>query len=397
MQSAGRGWLMADLDLQEARHLPGMLRDRAKELGFADLAITGPLVRGQEARLDAWLANGYQGEMHWMASPGISRHKTEHLLPGTRSLLIVRMNYRRADDRPRKLLQKPQQAYVARYALGRDYHKILRKRLLRLAEAVAAVAAPLLEEEGQDPGLLRFRPIVDSAPLLEKPLAAQAGLGWTGKNTLLLTDDGSWFLLGLLLTNLRLAKTDTEITDKCGACRACLSICPTQAFPAPYVLDARRCISYLTIENPGTIPREFRPAMGNRVFGCDDCQLVCPWNRFAQFTSEADFKPRQQLDTAGLLELFLWTREEFELRTRGSAVRRAGYTGWRRNLAVALGNAPPDLRVTEALRAARAKACPLLLEHIDWALEEQSKPAARAGAFFAAAEKEPPRQTAAGE
>ena len=365
---------MTNLDFYDQKQLIPMFRDQARQLGFADLAITEARVRGQKERLDAWLAAGYQGDMHWMASKGIARYEVRHLLPDTESVIIVRMNYRQPDDRPAKVLSEPDLAYVARYAMGRDYHKVLRKRLLLLAKAMTSVLEPQFRESGSDTKCLRFRPIVDSAPLLEKPLAAQAGLGWIGKNTLLLSEEGSWFLLGLLLTNLRLPTTDARMTNACGKCQACLTVCPTRAFPAPYILDARLCISYLTIEHKGSIPRELRSALGNRVFGCDDCQLVCPWNRFAHFTDESAYKPRHGLDTAQLIDLFVWTPEEFDLRTRGSAIRRTGYTGWRRNLAVALGNAPSDLRVVEALKTARRDAEPLLLEHIDWALQEQSKP-----------------------
>lgn len=373
---------MTSLDLHRERRLLPELQKQARRLGFADLAVTSAEVRGQKEKLADWLAKGYQGDMHWMARAGIARYRTGHLLPGAASALVVRMNYRPPHDRPAEVLRTPERAYIARYALGRDYHKVLRRRLRRLAEAMQEVVAPLLDE--RDARQLRFRALVDTAPLLEKPLAAQAGLGWIGKNTLLLTAEGSWFLLGLLLTNLRLPHTRNRPAEACGQCQACLSICPTQAFPAPYVLDARRCISYLTIENRRSIPEQLRPAIGNRVFGCDDCQLVCPWNRFARLSDEAEFRPRHGLDTAQLIALFGWTRVEFELRTRGSAIRRAGYFGWRRNLAVALGNAPPDPRARAALQAARGDAEPLLLEHIDWALREQAKPAADSPGWLAA-------------
>jgi epoxyqueuosine reductase len=259
----------------------------------------------------------------------------------------------------REALADPTTGYVARYALGRDYHKVLRARLQSLADAVT-----------ERVGTFGYRVFVDSAPVLEKALARDAGLGWIGKHTNLLDRDGSWFLLGELYTDLPLPP-DAPVTEHCGTCRACLDVCPTQAIVAPYELDARRCISYLTIELRGSIPEPLRPAIGNRIFGCDDCQLFCPWNKFARPTGVGDFAVRHGLDSAGLIELFEWTEREWQERTAGSALRRAGYDGWLRNVAVALGNAPPDERVVAALAARADDPSPVVREHVCWALERQ--------------------------
>jgi epoxyqueuosine reductase len=259
----------------------------------------------------------------------------------------------------REALADPTTGYVARYALGRDYHKVLRARLQSLADAVT-----------ERVGKFGYRVFVDSAPVLEKALARDAGLGWICKHTNLLDRDGSWFLLGELYTDLPLPP-DAPVTEHCGTCRACLDVCPTQAIVAPYELDARRCISYLTIELRGSIPEPLRPAIGNRIFGCDDCQLFCPWNKFARPTGVGDFAVRHGLDSAGLIELFEWTEREWQERTAGSALRRAGYDGWLRNVAVALGNAPPDERVVAALAARADDPSPVVREHVCWALERQ--------------------------
>jgi epoxyqueuosine reductase len=263
----------------------------------------------------------------------------------------------------RKVLASPTLGYVARYALGRDYHKILRRRLARLAAAIEDRV-----------GAFGYRAFVDSAPVLEKALARNAGLGWIGKHTNLLDRDGSWFLLGELYTDLPLP-VDAPVTDHCGSCRTCLDVCPTQAIVAPYELDARRCISYLTIEQRGSIPEELRGAIGNRVFGCDDCQLFCPWNKFARPTEVADFAARNDLDGAALVDLFAWTEQEWRARTEGSALRRAGYEGWLRNIAVALGNAPTESAVTAALRARADHPSELVREHVAWALARHERPA----------------------
>jgi epoxyqueuosine reductase len=261
-----------------------------------------------------------------------------------------------------KRLAEPEKAYVSRYALGRDYHKLIRKRVQQLADKIQGEIGPF-----------GFRAFVDSAPVLEKAIAEQAGLGWIGKNTLVLNRKaGSYFFLSELFVDLPLPVDEPHSTEHCGRCTACLDICPTNAFVGPYVLDARRCISYLTIELKTAIPEELRPLIGNRVFGCDDCQIVCPWNRFARPSTESDFKPRHNLDNAGLAELFLWDEEKFLSSTEGSPLRRAGYERWLRNLAVGLGNAPSTIAVLEALKARRDYPSALVREHVEWALKQHS-------------------------
>jgi epoxyqueuosine reductase len=261
-----------------------------------------------------------------------------------------------------QLLENTEKAYISRYALGRDYHKVLRGKLQKLAQHIEA-----------DVGEFGYRAFVDSAPVLEKGLAEKSGLGWIGKHTNLLAKDaGSWFFLGELYVDIPLP-VDAPVTPHCGTCQACIDICPTKAIVAPYRLDARRCISYLTIELRETIPVEFRAAIGNRIYGCDDCQLICPWNRFAQFSQETDFRPRHPLDDAKLIELFAWNEEEFLQRTEGSPIRRIGYECWLRNIAVALGNAPTTPEILDALESRREHASALVREHVAWALE-QHKP-----------------------
>jgi epoxyqueuosine reductase len=331
----------------------------ARELGFQQVGIADLDLREAGARLREWLDRGFHGTMNWMARHGELRARPDLLVPGTVSAICVRMDYRPADTRMIAQLRDGEKAYVSRYALGRDYHKIMRTRLATLAERIAAAAGCAVIQ----------RPFVDSAPVLEKPLAARAGLGWIGKNTLLLNRNaGSWFFLGELITSIRLPPATELIDDACGKCRACLSICPTQAFPEPYVLDARRCISYLTIEHAGPIPVALRAAMGNRVFGCDDCQIVCPWNRFAKPTDEAAFRPRHGLADAELATLAQWTETEFLDRTAGSPIRRIGHERWLRNLAVGLGNAPTTAPVLAALAICRDQGSELVREHADWAL-----------------------------
>jgi len=328
------------------------------ELGFQQIGIADTDLGVAEERLERWLASGYAGEMDYMSRHGSKRSRPAELVPATVRVISARMDYLPAERTPpRAVLDDPERGYVARYTLGRDYHKIMRRRLQRLATRVEQTIGPF-----------GYRAFVDSGPVMEKPLAAKAGLGWIGKHTNLINRrSGSWFLLGEIYTDLPLP-VDTPATDHCGTCTACIDVCPTRAIVAPYVVDARRCISYLTIELRGAIPVELRPAIGNRIFGCDDCQLFCPWNKFAQPTTEADFQPRHSLDTGALVDLFAWTRDEWDTRTRGSAIRRAGYDGWLRNLAVALGNAPSSRRVTAALRARRDDESALVREHVAWAL-----------------------------
>lgn len=331
----------------------------ALALGFQQAGIADTDLSDAERRLDEWLAAGYAGEMEYMSRHGKRRSRPAELVPDTVRVITARMDYLPPEPTsPQAVLDDRAKAYVARYALGRDYHKIMRGRLRRLAVRIERSVGPF-----------GYRVFVDSGPVLEKPLAQKAGLGWIGKHTNVINKDvGSWFLLGEIYTDLPLP-VDAPATDHCGTCRACIDVCPTGAIVAPYVLDARRCVSYLTIELRGAIPEELRAGIGNRIFGCDDCQLACPWNKFARRTPEPDFRPRHGLDSGDLVALFGWTRAEWDARTAGSAIRRAGYAGWLRNIAVALGNAPTSAAIINALRARRRDASALVREHVRWALE----------------------------
>ncbi|GAB4357311.1 MAG: tRNA epoxyqueuosine(34) reductase QueG [Immundisolibacter sp.] len=336
------------------------VRALAAELGFSGIGVSGIDLAQARQRLEAWLARGYHGEMDWMARHGSRRWRPNELVPGTVRVISVRMDYWPAQAAaPWPVLADSTRGYVSRYALGRDYHKLVRRRLQRLADGIAELAGPF-----------GYRVFCDSAPVLEKPLAEQAGLGWIGKHTCLIDRRaGSWFFLGELYTDLPLP-VDTPARGHCGSCRACLDVCPTGAIVAPYVLDARRCISYLTIEHPGAIPPPLRPLLGNRIYGCDDCQLVCPWNKFARASGEADFAPRHGLDAPRLTELMDWSAAEFEQRLAGSAIRRIGHERWQRNLAVALGNAVSgDAAVVACLRRHLDNPSPLVREHVAWALQ----------------------------
>lgn len=349
--------------------LADSIKQWGAELGLDDIGICDTNLDGYREKLLQWLADGHHGEMAWMADHGDMRHTPESLLPGTARIISVRLNYLPQNSAHIKILKEPNKAYIARYAMGRDYHKLMRKRLATLAQKInnAAQAAGLTEPTQ--------RAFVDSAPVLERPLAEKAGLGWIGKNTLVLQREaGSWFFLGEIFTSLPLPVDNRKTEDLCGSCTACLKVCPTDAFPEPYTLDARRCISYLTIENKGAIPEEFREPMGNRVFGCDDCQAICPWNKYAHISAEPDFLPRHQLDDSDLLTLFLWDEHTFLKNTEGSAIRRIGYDGWQRNLAVGLGNAPPDKAILTALKEKAASASAMVQEHIEWAIAQQQKP-----------------------
>lgn len=353
-------------DTERLNTLAERLKTRARELGFQQCAITLPDASKEAEYLHRWLDAGYQGEMHYLEQNLDKRLDPRLLVPGTERIIMVRMDYLPPETTTLRTLADPDKAYIARYTLGRDYHKLIRKRLKRLGQWLQQEAG---DGEGERTEV-RFRPFVDSAPVLERPLARNAGIGWIGKHTLLLNRSaGSLFFLGELFTNLPLPIDPSETESHCGRCTACLDICPTSAFPAPGVLDARRCISYLTIEYSGSIPVELRPMIGNRVFGCDDCQLICPWNRFAKRSAEDDFTPRHSLDNADLLTLFGWDEETFLRNTEGSAIRRTGFEGWQRNLAVALGNGRGGEAVVGALRARRASSSPLVSEHIDWALQ----------------------------
>lgn len=334
------------------------IRAWAHALGFSDIGVTLPDTGEHAERLKRWLADGLNGEMAYMADHGDKRHEPRSLLPGTARVISVRMDYLPSPDKPSATLANPEKAYISRYTLGRDYHKLIRKRLATLARKIDDALA------GH-----QHRAFVDSAPVLERALAQRAGLGWIGKNTMLLNRKaGSFFFLGEIFTSAPLPVSDAYEQDHCGRCSACQDLCPTGAFPTPYTLDARRCISYLTIELKGSIPEALRPLMGNRVFGCDDCQLVCPWNRFSKPSEEDDFQPRHQLDNSDLATLFLWSETEFLSRTEGSAIRRAGYPGWLRNLAVGLGNAPTTIPVIEALKQRADHPSELVREHVHWAL-----------------------------
>ncbi|HEY4091593.1 MAG TPA: tRNA epoxyqueuosine(34) reductase QueG [Luteibacter sp.] len=330
----------------------------ARELGFADAGIAGTELGYDEAYLERWLDDGHHGEMDYMARHGTRRSRPAELEPGTLRVISVRMDYippgtANAWD----VINDGEKAYIARYALGRDYHKVMRNRLQKLASRIT-------ERIGE----FSYRAYVDSAPVLEKALARNAGLGWIGKHTVVINKRvGSYFFLGELYTDLPLP-VDEPATAHCGSCRKCIDICPTRAIVAPYRLDARRCISYLTIELKGSIPEEFRAPMGNRVFGCDDCQLICPWNKFAQDATEPDFAPRHSLDGPKLVELFAWSEDEFLARTEGMAIRRTGYEGWLRNLAVGLGNAPTTDEVVDALRERADSDSAVVREHVAWAL-----------------------------
>ena len=330
------------------------------ELGFQQVGIAAITLAEDEARLEDWLARGRHGDMDYMQRHGTRRSRPAELVPGTVRVISARMDYFPSHSRDAwSVLRDRLLGYVSRYALGRDYHKKIRRRLQRLADRIEEQVGPF-----------GYRVFVDSAPVLEKALARQAGLGWIGKHTNLLNRHaGSWFFLGELYTDLPLP-VDEAPRNHCGSCTACIDICPTRAIVAPYELDARRCISYLTIEHRGSIPLEFRKAIGNRIYGCDDCQLVCPWNRYARPTAETDFEPRQGLDATELTQLFAWSASEFKQKTEGSALRRIGYERWLRNVAVALGNAPTSAKVVAALEVQRHNSSPLVREHVEWALKE---------------------------
>lgn len=344
--------------------LAARIKRWGRELGFQQVGIAGVELAEDETRLLEWLAAGRHGEMHYMARHGPKRTHPEALVPGTVRVISARMDYwPPRGSAPETVLAEPRLGYVSRYALGRDYHKVLRKRLHELAERIEEAAGPF-----------GYRAFTDSAPVLEKALARNAGLGWIGKHTNLLNRHaGSWFFLGELYTDLPLP-ADTAASAHCGSCEACMTICPTGAIVAPYELDARRCISYLTIELRGSIPESLRPLIGNRIYGCDDCQLVCPWNRYATATPEVDFLPRHGLDAPALVDLFAWSEEEFRERTQGTAIRRTGYECWLRNVAVALGNAPTSEEVVNALRRREHHPSPLVREHVAWALARHGEP-----------------------
>ncbi len=342
--------------------LAASIKQWGLELGFQRIGISHTDLAEDEARLMDWLSRGHQGTMGYMARHGTKRSRPRELVPGTQSVISVRMDYMPPGGRaPQHVLDVDGLGYVSRYALGRDYHRVLRKRLQRLAGRIADQVVTF-----------GYRVFVDSGPVLEKALARNAGLGWIGKHTNLLSREaGSWFFLGEIYTDLPLP-TDRPAGDHCGTCQACIDACPTRAIIGPYQLDARRCISYLTIELRGAIPLHLRPLMGNRIYGCDDCQLVCPWNQFSRPTPETDFLPRHGLDAPRLVSLFEWDKASFRRQTEGSPIRRIGYECWLRNVAVALGNAETTAEVVNALRRRSEDASALVQEHVSWALERHA-------------------------
>ena len=337
------------------------IRTWSEQLGFQQLGITDTDLSEAEIRLLAWLDNGYHGEMDYMHKHGSKRSRPAELVDGTVRVICVRMDYFPPHSESiQAVLDNPEAGFISRYALGSDYHKLMRKRLQQLADKITT-----------NIGEFDYRVFVDSAPVLEKPLAEKAGMGWIGKHTNLINSQaGSWFFLGEIYTDLPLPVDTASDESHCGTCRACIDVCPTAAIIKPYQLDARRCISYLTIELQGSIPLEFRSLMGNRIYGCDDCQLVCPWNRFSKPTHEADFHARHALDAPELVELFRWDEQTFLDNTEGSAIRRIGYRRWLRNIAVALGNAPHSDTIVKVLEAKRGFDA-MVDEHIDWALQQQ--------------------------
>ncbi len=350
---------MTQYDPEILQSLADQINTLALSLGYQQCGMTGTDLSAEAEPLKAWLDKGYQGEMNYLENHFDKRINPALLTEGTQRIICVRMNCLPPDTKTISVLKNPDQAYISRYTMGRDYHKVMRKKLTQLGKQTEALV-----------GAFGYRAFVDSAPVLERPLARNSGLGWQGKHTLILNRQaGSWFLLGELFVDLPLPIDPPYTEEHCGQCQACIDICPTRAIVAPYQLDARRCISYLTIELKGAIPSEFRPLIGNRIFGCDDCQLICPWNRFARLSDEDDFTPRHNLDRISLLDLQQWDEETFLKRTEGSAIRRTGYSGWQRNIAVALGNSRGGEKVLAALQTMIDGNDPLVREHALWALE----------------------------
>lgn len=351
---------MPDYTPEMLSQLADDIKSWAQELGFQQCGITDCDLSSEKDHYLNWLEQNFHGEMGYLENHLDKRFSADQLLPGSQRIICVRMDYLPPSTKALDNLSDNQQAYVSRYTLGRDYHKLIRKRLTELGKKI---------DKAVDGSV--FRAFVDSAPILERPLAEKAGIGWRGKHTLVLNRSaGSMFFLGELFIDLPLPIDAPETENHCGKCTACLDVCPTNAFPEPNVLDARRCISYLTIELDGSIPEDLRPLMGNRIFGCDDCQLICPWNRFSNFTEEQDFHPRQKLDKSSLLELFEWTEEEFLKRTEGSAIRRTGYIGWLRNIAVALGNSSGGELIEAALQKKLEHPSEIVREHVEWAMKQ---------------------------
>jgi len=335
----------------------------AEELGFQQIGVSDTDLRQAENFLQHWLDRGFHGDMHYMEKHGSKRVRPEQLVSGTLRVISARMDYLPQEQSEMEaMLRQPDKGYISRYALGRDYHKLMRNRLQKLADRIASEIGPF-----------GYRVFTDSAPVMEKAIAEKAGIGWIGKHTNLLNRDaGSWFFLGEIYTDLPLPP-DSKAEAHCGTCQACIECCPTKAIVAPYQLDARRCISYLTIELETSIPEEFRPLIGNRIYGCDDCQLVCPWNRFARISAEPDYAPRNELLASDLIRLFAWDESRFLSYFEGSAIRRIGHERWLRNIAVALGNAPPTAETIKALQQRLEGSSAMLREHVLWALARQQR------------------------
>lgn len=348
------------------QYLVNSIKQWGKELGFQQIGVTDCDLSQYEKRFTKWLGKGFHGAMSYMSKHGNKRLYPAQLLPNTIRIISARMDYLPPNTSIALALRDKEKAYISRYALGRDYHRLIRKRLDSLVRKINEAV-----------GSFGYRAFCDSAPILEKAIAEKAGLGWIGKHTNLINSKaGSWFFLGEIYTDLPLITDEPVKKSHCGSCKACIDICPTKAIIAPYQLDARRCISYLTIEMRGSIPMEFRPMIGNRIYGCDDCQIVCPWNKFAKFTLEKDFYPRHHLHTPQLIDLFKWSETDFLSKTEGSAIRRIGYECWLRNIAVALGNAPYNEILLHALQMRAHHPSSLVREHVMWALERQQAKAA---------------------
>jgi len=331
----------------------------SSELGFSLIGITDIDLSQDQRYLEKWLEKDYHGEMKYMEKHGKKRSQPAELVEGTKRIISLSMNYLPENYNGLELLKEDKKAFVSGYARGRDYHKIMRSRLKKLVSKIKVHSSH------------ENRVFVDSAPVLEKALAQKAGLGWIGKNTLLLNKNaGSYFFLGEIYTDLELPIDEPEIVNHCGSCTSCMDVCPTKAFEGPNQLDARKCISYLTIEYKGSIKEELRPMMGNRIFGCDDCQIFCPWNKFLKITDEADFKPRHNLDDIDLSNLFMWSEEEFLKKTQGSPIRRAGYESWLRNIAIALGNAESSVEVLRVLHSKKDDPSEIVKEHVNWAIDQ---------------------------
>jgi epoxyqueuosine reductase len=356
--------------MQNGVQLVSAIRAWAQELGFSQIGVADVDLSSAEPGLAAWLHNGFHGEMAYMAAHGLKRARPQELVPGTVSVITARMNYLPRNTPPEwqsiefDRLKRPGEGIVSLYARGRDYHKVLRNRLQKLSERIALEVGPL-----------GHRVFTDSAPVLEAELATRSGQGWRGKHTLVLSREaGSMFFLGEIYVDIALPPTE-PVTEHCGSCSACIDVCPTQAIIAPHRLDARRCISYLTIEHAGPIPLELRPLIGNRIYGCDDCQLICPWNKYAQRSALPDFDERTGLNGQQLLQLLLWTEQDFLRYTQGSPIRRIGHERWQRNVAVAMGNAlrtQADATIKLALTQQLTQASPLVQEHIEWALAQRA-------------------------